>query len=182
MRDAVCPRYSVPGGNSRAVALGSRLTELRPSLSRSLEGLRPQTPFTVQQLQYWRACTSDVWVLATIHNGFALQFRLEPSPPRLLRLDLTATPSPPRLKRLKQARDIIYLKEQMTQVLELLSRQQVPAVPIQGPGPLLPAPAPATEPPTGAQAESQPLMAEEDTASWDDSFSTEMEGEGEQHH
>ncbi|MGH0147359.1 UNVERIFIED_CONTAM: hypothetical protein FKN15_010687 [Acipenser sinensis] len=91
-----------------------------------------------------------------------------------------------RVKRSRQAKDIIYLKEQMSQVLELLSRQQTPAAPVEVPAPLPPTPTSAPRSPMGAQAEPepQPLMAEEDTlslaASWDeDSFPTEMEEEEE---
>ncbi|MGH0166303.1 UNVERIFIED_CONTAM: hypothetical protein FKN15_057004 [Acipenser sinensis] len=64
------------------------------------------------------------------------------------------------------------LKAQMAQVLELLSRQQEPAAPVEVPAQLPPAPAPVPGTPVGAQAEpeSQSLMAEKDTlsiaASW----------------
>ncbi|MGH0126722.1 UNVERIFIED_CONTAM: hypothetical protein FKN15_062891 [Acipenser sinensis] len=81
----------------------------------------------------------------------------------------THSPSPKlrRLKRSKQARDIIYLKEQMAQVLELLSRQQAPVAPVEAQAPISPAPASAPGSPMGAQVElelePQPLMAEEDT-------------------
>ncbi|MGH0134855.1 UNVERIFIED_CONTAM: hypothetical protein FKN15_027491 [Acipenser sinensis] len=39
-----------------------------------------QGPFLAQQLQYWRACTTDTWVLATVQNGYVLQFHLGPPP------------------------------------------------------------------------------------------------------
>ncbi|MGH0151195.1 UNVERIFIED_CONTAM: hypothetical protein FKN15_031121 [Acipenser sinensis] len=45
-----------------------------------------------------------------------------------------------RVKCSEQVRDIIYLKEQMAQVLELLSRQQAPAAPVEAQAPLPPAP------------------------------------------
>ncbi|MGH0119802.1 UNVERIFIED_CONTAM: hypothetical protein FKN15_000886 [Acipenser sinensis] len=89
-----------------------------------------------------------------------------------------------RVKHSKQARDIIYLKEQMAQVLELLSRQQAPAAPVEAQAPLPHAPDSAPGSPMEAQVEShpQPLMVKEDTlslaASWnEDSSPTEMEEE-----
>ncbi|MGH0142070.1 UNVERIFIED_CONTAM: hypothetical protein FKN15_075482 [Acipenser sinensis] len=100
----------------------------------------------------------------------------------------SCSPSPQmrRVKCSRQASDVIYLKEKMAQVLELLSRQQAPAELEEVPAPLPPSPASAPGSTMGAQAkpEPQPLMAEEDTlylvASWDeDSFPIEMEEEEE---
>ncbi|MGH0133677.1 UNVERIFIED_CONTAM: hypothetical protein FKN15_056439 [Acipenser sinensis] len=46
--------------------------------SRGPEGLQPQThPFAQHQLQYWRNCTSDIWVLATVHT---VEFHSGPLP------------------------------------------------------------------------------------------------------
>ncbi|MGH0156355.1 UNVERIFIED_CONTAM: hypothetical protein FKN15_044704 [Acipenser sinensis] len=47
---------------------------------RAPEGWQPQTPFSAQQLQYWHTCTSDTWVLGTVHNGYSLEFCLGPCP------------------------------------------------------------------------------------------------------
>ncbi|MGH0134857.1 UNVERIFIED_CONTAM: hypothetical protein FKN15_027493 [Acipenser sinensis] len=74
----------------------------------------------------------------------------------------------------------------MAQVLELLSRQQAPAVPVEAQAPLPPAPDLAPGSPMEAQIEpdSQYLMAEEDMLSLaascdEDSFPTEVEEEEE---
>ncbi|MGH0132327.1 UNVERIFIED_CONTAM: hypothetical protein FKN15_061490 [Acipenser sinensis] len=83
MVDVGPQRNSTPGSSSYA-ALGSLQSRFYPSLSnprRALEVLRPQThPFSQHQLQYWHSCTSDSWVLATVHTGYALQFRAGPTP------------------------------------------------------------------------------------------------------
>ncbi|MGH0161616.1 UNVERIFIED_CONTAM: hypothetical protein FKN15_041433 [Acipenser sinensis] len=68
------PHTSITGGVFRASTLNGHPKLPRLSLdspSRAPEGWWPQTPFSAQQLQYWHACTSDSWVLATV-----LQFRL----------------------------------------------------------------------------------------------------------
>ncbi|MGH0138706.1 UNVERIFIED_CONTAM: hypothetical protein FKN15_067067 [Acipenser sinensis] len=78
----------------------------------------------------------------------------------------SCSPSPQmrRVKHSRQTRDIIYLKEQMAQVLDLLSRQQAHTAPVEVPARLPPASASAPVSPMGAQAELelQPLMVEED--------------------
>ncbi|MGH0150740.1 UNVERIFIED_CONTAM: hypothetical protein FKN15_041208 [Acipenser sinensis] len=87
------------------------------------------------------------------------------------------------VKRSRQARDIMDLKAQMTQVLELLSAP-VALVEVPAPIPLAQALVPGSPMEAQAELKPQPLMAEEDTlsiaASWgESSFPTEME-EGEE--
>ncbi|MGH0157090.1 UNVERIFIED_CONTAM: hypothetical protein FKN15_071880 [Acipenser sinensis] len=36
-------------------------------------------------MQFWHACTADSWVLATVQNGYMLQFHLGPPPFRVVR-------------------------------------------------------------------------------------------------
>ncbi|RXM99183.1 hypothetical protein EOD39_11973 [Acipenser ruthenus] len=98
----------------------------------------------------------------------------------------SSSPQARRVKRSRQARDIMDLKAQMTQVLELLSRQQAPVALVEVPAliPLAHAPVPGSPMEAQAELKPQPLMAEEDTlsiaASWgESSFPTEME-EGEE--
>ncbi|MGH0158080.1 UNVERIFIED_CONTAM: hypothetical protein FKN15_050568 [Acipenser sinensis] len=82
MQDVASPHTSVPGGVSSANALDSHPKLPHHNLSspsRAPEGWRPQTPFRHNR-QYWHACTSDTWVLATVQNGYVLQFRLGPPP------------------------------------------------------------------------------------------------------
>ncbi|MGH0161436.1 UNVERIFIED_CONTAM: hypothetical protein FKN15_064024 [Acipenser sinensis] len=101
--------------------------------------------------------------------------------PRCCSLSLQAR----RVKCSKQTRDIMDLKVQMAQVLELLTRQQAPAAPAAAPALPLPA-VPYPPSPRGDQSKWEALsqMAEEDAlsiaASWgESSFPTEMEEGGE---
>ncbi|MGH0163871.1 UNVERIFIED_CONTAM: hypothetical protein FKN15_046049 [Acipenser sinensis] len=77
------PHTSIPGGVSRANTLDSHSKLPCRNLSspnRVPEGWWPQTPFSAQQLQYWCTCTLDTWVLATVQDGYTLQFCLGPPP------------------------------------------------------------------------------------------------------
>ncbi|MGH0114557.1 UNVERIFIED_CONTAM: hypothetical protein FKN15_020468 [Acipenser sinensis] len=52
---------------------------LRPShkVSSGPRGLLPQAqgPFSGRHLEYWRQCTTDIWVLTTVQTDYSLQFK-----------------------------------------------------------------------------------------------------------
>ncbi|MGH0120019.1 UNVERIFIED_CONTAM: hypothetical protein FKN15_063833 [Acipenser sinensis] len=74
------PRETVPPEPPQAASKAAFFPSLN-SPSRGPEGLRPQThPYTQHHLHYWRNCTSDSWVLATIYTGYGLQFHSGPPP------------------------------------------------------------------------------------------------------
>ncbi|MGH0156037.1 UNVERIFIED_CONTAM: hypothetical protein FKN15_058284 [Acipenser sinensis] len=50
-----------------------RLSHRRNSSPRSFMP-QAQGPFSGSLLDYWRQCTSDIWVLATVQTGYSLKF------------------------------------------------------------------------------------------------------------
>ncbi|ROL53493.1 hypothetical protein DPX16_0047 [Anabarilius grahami] len=58
------------------------------------EGLRPAVGrFTPQQLSYWETTTSDPWVIATLTQGYKLQFRRHPPAFNGVRMTIVSDPN-----------------------------------------------------------------------------------------
>ncbi|MGH0131806.1 UNVERIFIED_CONTAM: hypothetical protein FKN15_059908 [Acipenser sinensis] len=80
------------------------------SPSRGLEGLRPQTHlFTQHHLQYWRNCTSDSWVLASIHTSYTLQVHSGPPPFRRITVTSVNDPLQQKVNKPDYARTLIVI-------------------------------------------------------------------------
>ncbi|XP_039511917.1 NLR family CARD domain-containing protein 3-like [Pimephales promelas] len=72
------------------------------------EGLRPAVgQFSYQQLSYWEATTSDPWVIATLTQGYKLQFRRRPPAFKGVRMTVVSDPN-----------SSLALKREVAQLLE----------------------------------------------------------------